>query len=94
MALVCYHGENPHIINQERADIILGAIADPSRRKIIVCVKDEFKTAQQISRETSLPITTIYRKYMNLMKKMYSSQRGKSIFMVRKRFPIKARFGK
>ena len=61
MALVCYHGQNPHIINQERADVILGVVVDPMFRKIIDCIKDDFKSAKQISQELELPITTTYR---------------------------------
>ena len=61
MALVCYHGENPHIINRERADMIVGIMADPNLRSIINCIKDEFKNVKQISQELKLPITTTYR---------------------------------
>ena len=35
MALVCFHGDNPHVINQERADLVLGVISDSDNRKII-----------------------------------------------------------
>lgn len=61
MPLVCYHGENPHMINQERADMIVGLMADPSLRSIINCIKDEFKNVKQISKELQLPLTTTYR---------------------------------
>ncbi|WP_316505331.1 ArsR family transcriptional regulator [Nitrosopumilus sp.] len=69
MALVCYHGENPHIINQERADIILNAISDPERRKIIASIKNEFKKVSQISEETHLSTSTTYRKIHELNEK-------------------------
>lgn len=69
MALVCFHGENPHVINQERADIILGAISDPERRNIITSIKNKFKNVNQISEETNLPISTVYRKIHELNEK-------------------------
>ena len=69
MALVCYHGENPHIINQERADTILHAISDPERRKIITSIKEEFKNVSQISEETQLSTSTTYRKIRELNEK-------------------------
>ena len=69
MALVCFHGDNPHVINQERADLVLGVISDLDNRKIIGVIKDEFKTAKEISQEIDLPITTIYRKLRLLDKK-------------------------
>ena len=85
MALVCYHGENPHIINQERADMILGIVADPNLRKIINCIKEDFKNAKQISNELKLPITTTYRHLHELEEKnilILSSkiQQGKRTF--------------
>ena len=69
MALVCYHGENPHIINQERADMILQVISDPERRKIINSIRDEAKTAIQVSKETGLSISSVYRKLHELAEK-------------------------
>lgn len=69
MALVCYHGETPHVINQERADIILKVISDPERRKIITSIKQEFKNVNQISEETKLPTSTVYRKIHELKEK-------------------------
>ena len=69
MALVCFHGENPHIINQERADIILSAISDPERRKIITSIKNEFKNVNQIAKETQLSSSTVYRKIHELDEK-------------------------
>lgn len=66
MALICYHGDNPHIINQERADIILESIANPDRRKIISTIKNKFKTANQIAKDVELPISTVYRRIREL----------------------------
>ena len=66
MALVCYHGSNAHIINQERADFILKTIADPDRRKVIGSIKDQFKTAIQISEETGLTLNKVYKKIHDL----------------------------
>ena len=69
MALVCYHGENPHTINQERADIILQAVSEPDRRKIIDAIKDEFKTASQIAKDAEMPLTIAYRRLHELSEK-------------------------
>ena len=69
MALVCFHGENPHVINQERADIILQALSEPERRKIIGTIKNDFKTPVQIARDTDIPITTVYRRLRELDEK-------------------------
>lgn len=69
MALVCYHGENPHIIDQKRADIILQAVSEPERRKIIDTIKNEFKSATQISKDTKIPQTIVYRRLHELSEK-------------------------
>ena len=69
MALVCYHGDNPHVINQERADVILQAVSEPERRKIIDTIKDDFKTAIQISKSTQIPLTIVYRRLHELNEK-------------------------
>ncbi len=69
MALVCYHGEIPHKINQDRANIILKTILDPNLRKVIFCIKDESKSVSQISNETGLSISSTYRRIRNLDKK-------------------------
>jgi len=66
MTLVCFHGENPHVIDQKRADVILYAISDPDRRKIISAIRDDFKTASQICGETGLAISTVYRRINEL----------------------------
>ena len=69
MALVCYHGEIPHKINQERANSILKTVLDLNRRKIIFCIKNEPKTISQISEETGLSISSVYRKIRKLDEK-------------------------
>ena len=69
MTLVCYHGETPHIINQQRADIILGVIADPRLRSIINSIKHEFKNVKQISKELKLSVSTTYRYIHELKRK-------------------------
>ncbi len=69
MALVCYHGEIPHKINQDKASIILKTILDLEQRKIIFCIKNKFKTVLQISKETGLSISSVYRKIWKLDEK-------------------------
>ena len=69
MTLVCYHGKNPHTIDQTRADIILNAISDPERRKIITSIKNQFKTVNEISEKTELSTSTVYRKIKELNEK-------------------------
>jgi len=69
MALVCYHGETPYKINQDRADVILKTMLDHDRRKIISCIKNESKTVIQISQETGLSISSVYRKIRELDEK-------------------------
>jgi len=69
MALACYHGKNPHTIDQARADIILNAISDPERRKIITSIKNQFKTVNEISEKTELSTSTVYRKIKELNEK-------------------------
>ena len=94
MALVCYHGDNPHVINQDRADIVLNAIADPERRKIITSIKKEFKTAHQISGETQIPIGTTYRKIRELYEKNLLISSGKINEHGRKEFAYKSKIQK
>lgn len=67
--LICYHGRNPHTIDQERVDIVVGIIADPHLRSVINCIKDEFKNVKQISRELKLSLSTTYRYIHELDKK-------------------------
>lgn len=70
MMLICYHGENPYIINQQRADLIIGVMADPRLRSILNCIKDEFKNVKQISSELKLSVSTTYRYIHELDRKM------------------------
>lgn len=58
---MCYHGNNPHIINQERADMIVGVMADSNLRNVVSCIKDEFKNVKQISQDLKLSISSTYR---------------------------------
>ena len=69
MALICYHGEEPNIIDQKRADTVLQVISDPERRKIISLIKDEFKTANEISKQCGIPISSVYRRLNELSDK-------------------------
>ena len=94
MALVCYHGDNPHVINQERADLILGAISDPDRRKILNSIRDEFKTANQIASETNLPISTVYRKIHELDEKHVLISSGKINSHGKKEFTYQSKIRK
>ena len=91
MALVCYHGNNPHVINQDRADLVLNAISDSERRRIITSVKNDFKTAHQISEETGIPIGTIYRKIRELYEKNLLISSGKINSHGRKEFAYKSK---
>lgn len=61
MSLTYYHGETPQKINQERANEILEAMIDPTFRKILVGIKDDSKTALQISNDLELSISRTYR---------------------------------
>ena len=94
MALVCYHGENPHTINQDRADLVLGAISDPDRRKIISSIRNKFKTINQISEETGLPISTTYRKIHELDENKLLIPSGKIGIHGKKEFTYKSKIQK
>ena len=91
MALVCYHGENPHTINQERADMVLAAISDTKSRKIISSIKDEFKKISQIAQETSLPTSTVYRKVQGLHEKKLLITSGEISKYGKKEFAYKSK---
>ena len=69
MALVCYHGDTPYKINQDRANEILGVMINPEHRTIMNCIKDESKSVSQISDETGLTKSTTYRRLHELNKK-------------------------
>ena len=94
MALVCYHGENPYIINQEKADMILNAISDPERRKIISTIRDDFKSVNQITKETGLVKSTTYRKIMELNEKKLLLTSGKIGSHGKKEFTYKSKIQK
>jgi len=69
MALVCYHGETPHRIDQDRASEIVKVMLDSTNRKIITCIKDDAKNIIQIQKETNIPTSTIYRRLCTLNNK-------------------------
>ena len=69
MSLVCYLGEKRYKIDQERATEILNVMLNPENRKIISCIKNEPKNVIQIHEETSLAISTVYRRLRQLEKK-------------------------
>ena len=86
MMLICHHGENPHVINQQRTDMIVGVIADPKLHSIINCVKDKFKNVKQISNELKLSVSTTYHHIHELDRKNIlilscKIQFGKKIFL-------------
>ena len=91
--LVCYHGETPHIINQQRADMILEVIADPRLRNIINCTKDEFKNVKQISRELKLSVSTTYR-YIHELKRKNILIVSSNIQLGKKTFAYKSKIQK
>ncbi len=93
MALVCYHGETPRKINQDRADVILKAILDKERRKVIFCIKNESKTIRQISKDTGLSISSVYRRIHDLEKKKLIILSG-SINLDRREFRYKSKIRK
>jgi len=69
MTLVCYHGEIPYKINQDRADEILEVMTNLEHRMIINCIKNESKSVFQISEDTGITKSTIYRRIRELNKK-------------------------
>ncbi len=95
MTLVCYHGTTPYSINQERVDLILKTLSDPDRRKIIGCIKNESKTVIQISKDTGLPVSNVYRKIGELdAKKLLISSGVVSAEKNRKEFKYKSKIRK
>ena len=94
MALVCYHGNNPHVINQERADFILKTIADPDRRKVIASIKNEFKTAIQISKETGITLNKVYKKIHELTSRNVLISSSKINSRGKKEFSYKSKIRK
>lgn len=91
MALVCYHGKNPHIIDQERADIILNAISDVERRKIITSIKNQFKTVNEISEKTELSTSTVYRKIKELNEKNFLISSSQILKNGKRKFSYKSK---
>lgn len=94
MALVCYHGEIPIKINQDRADIILKTILDPDRRKVIFCIKNESKTIFQISENTGLSLSSVYRKIRDLDEKKLLFLSGNINFHRKREFRYKSKIRK
>ena len=94
MALVCYHGENPHRINQERADEILETVSDPYQRKIIGCIKDESKTVFQISKDAGIATSTVYRKIHKLDEKKLLISSGSITPQKKREFKYKSKIRK
>ena len=95
MPLVCYHGTNPYNISQDRVNLILEVLADPDKRKIISCIKNESKTVSQISKETGLPISNVYRKIGGLEEnKLLISSAMVSSEKSRKEFTYKSKVRK
>ncbi|MCH7647806.1 MAG: winged helix-turn-helix transcriptional regulator [Thaumarchaeota archaeon] len=94
MALVCYHGETPHKINQDRADVILKIILDKERRKIIFCISNESKTQSQISKETGLSISSVYRRIHDLNEKELLILSGNINLHGRREFRYKSKIRK
>ena len=94
MTLVCYHGEIPRKINQDRANIILKTVLDLDRRKVIFCIKNESKTLSQISKETGLSITSVYRRIRDLDEKKLLFLSGKINLQGRREFKYKSKIRK
>ena len=69
MTLVCYHGNNPHVITQDRADLVLIAISEPDRRKILSVIKNDFKSVNEIAKELDFSASTVYRRISELNEK-------------------------
>ena len=91
--LVCYHGETPHIINQQRADMILEVIADTRLRNVINCTKDDFKNVKQVSQELKLSVSTTYR-CINELKRKNILLVSSNIEFGKKRFAYKSKIQK
>jgi len=94
MALVCYHGEIPHKINQDRANIILKTILDLDRRKVIFCIKNESMTVSQISKKTGFSISSVYRKIRELDEKKLLILSGDINLHRKKEFRYKSKIRK
>ncbi len=94
MTLVCYHGEIPYKISQDKADIILKVLLEQHRRKILFCIKNESKSIQQISKETGLSISSVYRRIRDLDEKKLLIVSGKINLQGRREFHYKSKIRK
>jgi len=94
MTLVCYHGEIPHKINQDKASIILKTILDIDRRKVIFCIKNESKPVSQISKETGLSISSVHRRIHDLDKMKLLFLSGDTNLLGRREFRYKSKIRK
>jgi hypothetical protein len=94
MSAVCYRGETPHGINLKRGTEIFEVILDDVNRKIITCIKDESKTALQISMETGLSSSMTYRRLHRLKKKNLLILSGEFATDKRKRVKHKSKIRK
>jgi len=51
-----------HIVDKVAKEKILKAVADPEGVSIVMCIRTDSKSAQTISTETGIPLSTVYRK--------------------------------
>jgi DNA-binding transcriptional ArsR family regulator len=51
-----------HIADKVAKERILKAVADPESVSIFMCIRTDSKSAQTISTETGIPLSTVYRK--------------------------------
>ncbi len=94
MSVIFYRGETAHGINQERGNEILEVMLDHVNRKIITCIKDESKTALQISEETGLSSSMTYRRLRELKEKNLLILSGEIATDKKKRFKHKSKIRK
>ena len=81
-------------MNQDRVDVILKTMLDQDRRKIISCIKNESKTVIQISKETGLSISSVYRKIRELDEKKLLFLSGDINLHRKKEFRYKSKIRK
>jgi hypothetical protein len=94
MSVICYHGETPYRINQKRGNEILEVMLDNVNRIIITCIKDEPKTALQVSIETGLSSSMTYRRLRRLKEKNLLILSGEISTDKKKRFRHKSKIRK
>jgi predicted transcriptional regulator len=94
MSAIYYRGEISHRINLERGNKILEVMLDQVNRKIILCIKDEPKTALQVSVETGLSSSMTYRRLQGLKKKNLLIISGEIATNKKKRFKHKSKIRK